>query len=403
MIARLIVCVSDPNQAVQMPQPEVDALQPNLGAEQTMPVPQTAPMTHQGQPMDPSITPAGGLMEGDASAPASMPVPDTAPLADGSIPISMPLPTEKALPEPPRPSEIPAHLLSGTAITHQSVRHPRAPSPYRPPLYNPLPEPPIDVYDTPRYRGLVQGLGVKMGLPVQVYPDGWFDKENHHHNHHHDHDYDHSHGKSLLSRLFGQHGNSATRRKHRSSIPSFSPQSSLPDSTSYYTDPNGFPIPRSTSMRVPPSHSAPAVRPIAPTYHFRSHSTPMSGLPFSNPQFLSGPPIKFDSHTNNTAFCHYSPHTVLYKKKLYPTALHLLEAFKFLGKRNDLAKMVRTTEGIRAVLALTRRLAERVRKDWDQIVREKVFLSFHCHTHHIYEKTFVPDGRSPISQIQSTC
>ena len=42
---------------------------------------------------------------------------------------------------------------------------------------------------------------------------------------------------------------------------------------------------------------------------------------------------------------HYSLHSVLYDGKVYPTALHLFEARKFLPNRRDLAKRVRQRAG----------------------------------------------------------
>ncbi|TDL30027.1 DUF1768-domain-containing protein [Rickenella mellea] len=87
--------------------------------------------------------------------------------------------------------------------------------------------------------------------------------------------------------------------------------------------------------------------------------------------------------TQNTGFTHVSPHKILYKKKLYPTALHLLEAMKFLGRRNDLAERVRLTERVPDLLALTEELEGQVRRDWPDIMESKMeevlYMKFRQH------------------------
>jgi predicted NAD-dependent protein-ADP-ribosyltransferase YbiA (DUF1768 family) len=68
---------------------------------------------------------------------------------------------------------------------------------------------------------------------------------------------------------------------------------------------------------------------------------------------------------------------VYYKKKLYPTALHLLEAHKFLGVRNDLAERVRQTRTVDELYALASEVEPYRRRDWEGVVVIKVSLSHH--------------------------
>lgn len=394
-----------------------------------MPVPDVAPPpdNHYNEPEGQSMN-----MPVPDAVP-SMPVPEPAPAMDESVNNHNPLP------RPPEPVEIPDHLISGTAVTQQSVRRNIPPEVDRRPLSNPLPEPPLDVYNTPKYRDLTRGVGGSIDIGVQVYPDGWFDGERHqdghvHHqdHHHHEHHVHRPHqitrtytrsrshtqdtstssgekGRSFLSRLF-------SGRKKRDPIPNFSARD-MPaqgKGSAWYTSRamSAAPVQRSRSVQGPPMYSAPLLMPVqfAPmplqqqqqqqqSQHFRSQSAPgypmampmPMNMPMNMPPYHSPPaPIKFNKSTSPySAFCHTSLHSILYKKKLYPSALHLFEAWKFLGKRSDLAERVRTTERTEDVLALTGRLRVHVRKDWEKILREKVCSSFLTHRHLFYSDMYL--------------
>jgi len=98
----------------------------------------------------------------------------------------------------------------------------------------------------------------------------------------------------------------------------------------------------------------------------------------------AGPPIEFDRHSRvYSGFTHSSPNTILYKNKLYPTAMHLLEAHKFLGTRNDLAERVRAATGIAELHDIVNEMAEFVRVDWQEVIYDKMeevlFLKFIQH------------------------
>ena len=61
--------------------------------------------------------------------------------------------------------------------------------------------------------------------------------------------------------------------------------------------------------------------------------------------------------------------------------MHLLEAHKFLGARNDLAERVRTTVGMAELHDLVDEFNESVRRDWESVILNKVCLT------HVIEAT----------------
>ena len=69
--------------------------------------------------------------------------------------------------------------------------------------------------------------------------------------------------------------------------------------------------------------------------------------------------------------CH-SSHDVEYEKGLYPTALHLFEARKFLDHRPDLADRIRRCENVEEVNVVSAELAEFTRRDWDNVALSTV-------------------------------
>jgi hypothetical protein len=80
---------------------------------------------------------------------------------------------------------------------------------------------------------------------------------------------------------------------------------------------------------------------------------------------LATPPvIKFNGHGEFSGLLYYSLHSVVYDDELYPTALHLFEARKFLPHRPDLADRIRQCERVEEVASVSATLAEFVRRDW---------------------------------------
>jgi len=79
-----------------------------------------------------------------------------------------------------------------------------------------------------------------------------------------------------------------------------------------------------------------------------------------------------------------SPHCVLYKKKLYPTAEHLLQSHRFLKNKGKVAEEVRTcSKDPKVALRFAMAKCGEQRKDWDQIklgkLEEVVYLKFTQH------------------------
>lgn len=77
--------------------------------------------------------------------------------------------------------------------------------------------------------------------------------------------------------------------------------------------------------------------------------------------------LKFSGYGDYAGLLCHSPHSVLYEDDLYPTALHLFEAHKFLVDRPDLAERIRLCDRVDAVTAISAELAEFSRPDWGEV------------------------------------
>ena len=104
-----------------------------------------------------------------------------------------------------------------------------------------------------------------------------------------------------------------------------------------------------------------------------SFSVPMRGAggPVQTPLAMPSV-IKFDRYGEFSGLLYYSPHSVLYEGELYPTALHLFEARKFLPYRPDLAARVRGCEHVEQVTSISAELADFARRDWNDIMLSAV-------------------------------
>ncbi|CAL1700030.1 unnamed protein product [Somion occarium] len=115
--------------------------------------------------------------------------------------------------------------------------------------------------------------------------------------------------------------------------------------------PNRTPSPTNRMPSPAPSHRAPRARTPAPQL---------------------SPPIKIDHENHLSGLVHYSPHTVHFNRKVYPTAHHLLEALKFMEHRPDVAERIRTCgggpEGVDTASRIADEMRDFVRSDWDQVV-----------------------------------
>lgn len=105
-------------------------------------------------------------------------------------------------------------------------------------------------------------------------------------------------------------------------------------------------------------------------------ATATPALPVTSPTRLTRmrtPQIlKFNENGEFSGLLYYSPHTVAYQDELYPTALHLFEARKFVER-------IRLCDHIEEVTAVGAELAEFMRLDWNNvvlvIVRARFFVS----------------------------
>ena len=77
--------------------------------------------------------------------------------------------------------------------------------------------------------------------------------------------------------------------------------------------------------------------------------------------------LKFNGYGEFAGLLYHSPHTVLYQEELYPTALHLFEARKFLDHRPDLADRIRECERVEDVTSISADMAEFTRRDWSNV------------------------------------
>ena len=97
------------------------------------------------------------------------------------------------------------------------------------------------------------------------------------------------------------------------------------------------------------------------------------------------PVLKFNGYGEFSGLLYHSPHSVVYEEELYPTALHLFEARKFLDHRPDLADRIRQCERVEDVTAISAELADFTRRDWGNValstVSNQPLQSFFCLSH----------------------
>lgn len=81
---------------------------------------------------------------------------------------------------------------------------------------------------------------------------------------------------------------------------------------------------------------------------------------------LPRPVLKFNEFGDFAALLNNSPHTVVYRNLVYPTALHLYEAHKFLDYKPEVAEQIRRSE-VQWVTAISGQFANFMRRDWGHI------------------------------------
>ena len=77
--------------------------------------------------------------------------------------------------------------------------------------------------------------------------------------------------------------------------------------------------------------------------------------------------LKFNGYGEFSGLMIHSPHSLMYEEELYPTALHLFEARRFLYHRPDLADRIRECERIENVTVISAELVDFVRRDWGNV------------------------------------
>ncbi|KAG6875635.1 hypothetical protein C0992_003032 [Termitomyces sp. T32_za158] len=148
--------------------------------------------------------------------------------------------------------------------------------------------------------------------------------------------------------------------------------------------PSHFP---GTPSAVPPHSNGPPVTtvhpinyPSIPPPQAQTRSQPEAQAhPHPFPQFASHQPkrILFDVNSEYSSFLIHSPHPVMYEEKAYPTAAHLLEAFRFLPNHPEIAERIRTTREHRDVQVISAENAALVDPAFTAAVVENVRLSPH--------------------------
>ena len=113
-----------------------------------------------------------------------------------------------------------------------------------------------------------------------------------------------------------------------------------------------------------------------------------------------GPPIRFDNTGDHAGFVNHSHHRVMYKNKMYPTALHLLEAIKFTHQP-ALQERIRTCKEVNDMYPLSGSFQEQVRSDWGQVFLKTVRdgLSFY----YPFYFSFVFDTAGSVLRWRKCC
>ena len=198
--------------------------------------------------------------------------------------------------------------------------------------------------------------------------------------------------------------------------------------------PGGLGTPRSTPMPTPGPSMPVAVVPSPMSGHVPM-PTPMNGgganMPMPSPAMQPGglaqPPsgnmmvtgamampspslgagmvpqapqiLKFNGYGEFAGLLYHSPHTVLYQDELYPTALHLFEARKFLDHRPDLADRIKDCERVEDVTSISAEMAEFTRRDWSNVALITVSKNSIIVISLLFDWDGALDGRGVVPQV----
>ena len=151
-----------------------------------------------------------------------------------------------------------------------------------------------------------------------------------------------------------------------------------------------IPSPSSSSAAPVPLSTAPSAS-SSRAVPFHAHMTrggimPSWGGHAPSPPLVTAPVIRFDGYGDYSGLLYYSLHSVLYEDELYPTALHLFEARKFLDHRPDLADRIRQCDHVEQVVSMSAELAEFTRRDWGFVALSTVSEIFLYYTPLFWEE-----------------
>ncbi|KAF9226807.1 hypothetical protein BS17DRAFT_776158 [Gyrodon lividus] len=340
----------------QMPAPTV-APPPPVLAQPTAPVQMPEPFSHNSPaPAEDLVIPPMPMSVGSAAAVPPPPIIEQPQPAPGS---TRPRFTDFYRPAGPSVSQ------PGPSVAPADVplRPPTAPPFVTPMRNNPLPPPPADVWGTSPYRQVLANLPNDLtmlldptnrdDILVQGPPEP---------------------SLSRLGSLFGSRRDKGKKpRKGLFRSLSTSGHDILNDFGSSSSSRHGHHhAPTVTSMVIPAPGGSSMPHPSVPA----APQDPVMPVPDR------GPPVKFDHTGEFAGFVNHSRHRVLYKNKMYPTALHLLEAMKF-PERPDLQERIRTCTDVTDMYPLSASFQEHVRPDWGQVflktMEEVLFFKFKQH------------------------
>ena len=132
--------------------------------------------------------------------------------------------------------------------------------------------------------------------------------------------------------------------------------------------PGAIPPTQAAPVFIPPSpaHSPapPPPPPKAPSPAPSAHSAIYS------PRRQSGvfAPLKIDLVGELAGLTHISPHEVEYNNKLFPSAMHAVEAQRFAASKPDIVEQIRQSHSLDHVRSIVAQNSAFARPDWDQIV-----------------------------------
>ncbi|KXN81846.1 Swarming motility protein YbiA [Leucoagaricus sp. SymC.cos] len=106
-----------------------------------------------------------------------------------------------------------------------------------------------------------------------------------------------------------------------------------------------------------------------PPVFYQVQSQPSTSQPYIRSP--NGSVFEFN-HASLPDFLNHSPHRVMYQNKIYPSAMHLHEAMKFMEHKPELAESIRMCQDVEEVYPLTAKLQAWVRPDWGAVFVDKM-------------------------------